>query len=68
MAISVDFACIVQTQEKSDRLRRDTPGLFFRAFEDPRGYVKRRDIKKRMERTGAITFAFGPSYFAPVVV
>lgn len=43
-------------------------GLFFRAFDEPRGYVKRRDIKKRMERMSAITFAFDPSYFAPVVV
>lgn len=43
-------------------------GLFFRAFDEPREYVKRTDIKKRMERTGAITFAFGPSYFASVVV
>ena len=43
-------------------------GLFFRAFDEPRGYVKRTDIKKRMEKTGAITFAFDPFYFASVVV
>ena len=43
-------------------------GLFFRAFDALGGYVKRTDIKKRMEKTGAITFAFGPFYFASVVV
>ena len=43
-------------------------GLFFRAFDALCGYVKRADIKKRMERMCAITFAFGSSYFAPVVV
>ena len=67
-AISVDIACIVQTQEKSGRLRRKLRGLFFRGFDALGGYVKRTDIKKRMERAGVITFAFDPSYFASVVV